>query len=166
MMSFLSPLIEAWAGRTPREQLLLGLLGAIIAALAGWYLVAAPLLDYRASSRAAYVDAVDRYRALSVGIARYSSLVTDEADRAAGDARPLRTIVSERAAAMELQLSRMVPDENGRLNVWTENVSAARLMDWLADLEQRHAIVAVRASIDREGDGLARAQIVLERSGG
>ena len=39
-------------------------------------------------------------------------------------------------------------------------------VDWLADLEQRHAITAIRANIDREGDGRARAQIVLERSGG
>ena len=67
---------------------------------------------------------------------------------------------------MELPLSRMVPDEAGRLNVWTGNADAERVMNWLADLEQRHAIVAIRANIDREGDGRARAQIVLERSGG
>ncbi|PIW29974.1 MAG: hypothetical protein COW29_05270 [Rhodobacterales bacterium CG15_BIG_FIL_POST_REV_8_21_14_020_59_13] len=166
MRSLLNFLGAAWAERSAREQILLGSLSLVIGFLALWYLVAAPLVEFRNTSRAAYTDSVERYRELSVGIARYQALLSEEGRRASADNRPLRTIVSERAAAMELPLSRMVPDEAGRLNVWTGNADAERVMNWLADLEQRHAIVAIRANIDREGDGRARAQIVLERSGG
>lgn len=165
MRAFLNMLTAAWSERSAREQILLGSLSLVIGLLAVWYLVAAPLLEFRNTSRTAYADSVERYRELSAGIARYQALMSEEDHRASADERPLRTIVAERAAAMELPLSRMVPDEAGRLNVWTGNADAERLMDWLADLEQRHAIAAVRANIDREGDGRARAQIVLERSG-
>lgn len=166
MMSFLNTLGAAWAERSAREQLLLGGLGTILLVLSLWYGVAAPLIDFRNASRAAYVDSVDRYRDLSLGIARYQTLANDDPTLDRADDRPLRTLVSERAAAMALPLSRMVPDEAGRLNVWTENADAERLMTWLADLEQGHGIITVRANIDREGDGRARAQIVLERRGG
>ena len=166
MMSFLNTLGAAWAERSAREQLLLGGLAAILLVLSLWYGVAAPLMEFRNASRAAYIDSVDRYRELSLGIARYQAQANSDGGPAAADNRPLRTLVSERAAAMELPLSRMVPDEAGRLNVWTENADAERLMNWLADLEQRHGIITVRANIDREGDGRARAQIVLEQRGG
>lgn len=166
MTSFLSLLGAAWAGRSPREQILLGALSLVIGALVLWSLVAAPLIEFRNTSRAAYVDSVERYRELSVGLARYQAVAGEAGRAASADDRPLRTLVAERAAAMDLPLSRMVPDEAGRLNVWTGNADAGQLMDWLADLEQRHAITAIRANIDREGDGRARAQIVLERSGG
>jgi general secretion pathway protein M len=166
MNALLASLRSQWAERSPREQWLLAVLALIIAGLGSWYLVAAPLIDFRHSARTAYVDSVERYRSLSVGVARYQALLAN-ADAAAGDdSRPLRTIVAERAAAMELPLSRMVPDEDGRLNVWTESTSAERLMAWLTDLDRQSGIVAIRANIEREGDGLARAQIVLERGPG
>lgn len=163
MSALMQTLATAWAERSAREQLLLAVLGGILLILGGWYLVAKPVFEFRNEARSAYVESVERYRELSVGIARYQALSADLMSGETSDNRPLRTLVAEQAAMMELPLSRMVPDENGRLNVWTENANAQTLMDWLAELERQHGIVAVRANIDREGEGLARAQIVLER---
>jgi type II secretory pathway component PulM len=166
MSALFATLRAGWADRSGREQALLVALGVILAALAGWYLVAAPLLEFRNNARTAYIDSVERYRTLSVGVARYQALAADREAGASADTQPLRTVVAQRAAAMDLPLSRMVPDEDGRLNVWTENANAEKLMNWLADLEQESGIVAIRANIDREGNGLAGAQIVLERRAG
>lgn len=166
MNGVIETLRTAWAERSAREQWLLAGLSAIILILVLWYLLVSPLMGFRNEARAAYVDSVERYRSLSAGIARYEVLYISADLRAASDNRPLRTIVAERAADLNLSLSRMVPDDQGRLNVWTESAEAPRLMQWLADLEQQHAIVAIRATINREGSGMARAQIVLERSGG
>lgn len=166
MTGMLTAIRNSWAERSPRERWLLAILSLTLLGVAAWYLAAAPLIEFRNQSRAGYVDSVDRYRAIAAGIGRYQSLLDDEAVRAARDDRPLRTIVAERASARQLPLSRMVPDDAGRLNVWTENADGALLMAWLAELEQRYAIVAVRVSIDREGAGRARAQILLERGGG
>ena len=86
MRSLLNFLGAAWAERSAREQILLGSLSLVIGFLALWYLVAAPLVEFRNTSRAAYTDSVERYRELSVGIARYQALLSEEAD-----ARPLIT---------------------------------------------------------------------------
>lgn len=160
----LSPLRAVWAERTAREQALLAGLAAVLLVLAAWFLALGPAMSVRAEARAGFADAVEDHRRFAADLARYRALAADAETRAEAG-RPLRTLAGEYARNHELAISRVLPDEDGRLNVWVENVSEAALFSWLADLASEEGVTAARVTIDREGDGVVRAQVLLERGG-
>jgi len=160
----LAPARAAWSERTAREQALLAGLAVLVAALGLWFFALQPALAARADARAEFERAVSDHRAFSTELARYRVLAASLEDRAE-TRRPLRTLAGEYARRRDLAITRVLPDETGRLNVWVDNVTDAALFGWLADLAENEGIVAERASLDREGDGVVRAQVLLARGG-
>jgi len=160
--TLLSPLRAAWNERTAREQALLAGLALLVVALATWFFALAPAMGARADARAEFERAVRDHRTFAGELARYRVLAESLEDRAE-TGRPLRTLAGEYARRSELAITRVLPDETGRLNVWVENVSDAALFGWLADLAEDEGITAERVTVDREGDGIVRAQVLLAR---
>lgn len=161
----LEPARAAWTERTAREQALLALAGLLIAVTLIWFAALKPALDHRADARAEFTAAAEAYRAMDAGLREYRARAA-ALDAAPGDARPLRTVAGVYARERDLAITRVLPDETGRLNVWLDNVTDQALFDWLADLEREEAVVARRVTLDREGDGVVRAQVLLARAGG
>ncbi|MEQ8405025.1 MAG: type II secretion system protein M [Oceanicaulis sp.] len=160
----LAPARAAWAERSAREQLLLAGLAGFLAILLIWFAVLSPALSWRAEARRVHDAAVEDYETLLQGVARYRELA--EAAQTGSGGAPLRTLVGSTATARELPISRVQPLDDGGLGVWLEAAPADRLMVWLADLAREEGVIVDRASFDREGDNVVRAQITVRRAGG
>jgi type II secretory pathway component PulM len=160
----LAPLKAGWAERTVREQALLAGLGALLLAVVVWYGLLSPALSWRSEARADHEAAMARYETMLTGLARYRAEVQSADQPRAGAA--LRTVVGTSAAQRELAISRVQPLEDGRLGVWMEGVSDDALLAWLVALSRDEGVRVDQISLDREGDRLVRAQMVLVRGGG
>ncbi|MEN0653567.1 MULTISPECIES: type II secretion system protein M [Hyphobacterium] len=162
MNRILKPVADYWAGRTPRERLLVAGLGILLAAASFWYGLIAPLSTWHDESRDIYTASVERYRSVEAGIARYRS-ANAGADALLGGDQPVRTIASERALQHGVTIARVLPGEDGRLNLWIDQAESRALIDWLADLDRQYGIAATRITVEREEGGFVSAQMILER---
>jgi type II secretory pathway component PulM len=160
----LTPIKAAWTERTVREQAMLAGLGALLVGVIVWYGVLSPALSWRSDARADHEAAVARYETMLAGVARYRAEVETAAQPRAGAA--LRTVVGTSAAERQLAISRVQPLDDGRLGVWMEGVSDDALLAWLVALSRDEGVRVDQISLDREGDRLVRAQMVLVRGGG
>lgn len=159
----LAPARAAWAGLSGREQASLILLALALGAAAFWFGAVQPALSWRDAARRDYVQAVESYERLLVGLAQHRALAVDvEAPR---DTAPLRTLVGRTAGDRGLAVSRVQPLEDGRLGVWLDTVDPDALLAWLVVLAREEGVVADRVSLDREGENQVRAQLLLSRGG-
>jgi len=160
----LAPLRQVWMQQTPREQALIAGCAGLIVLIAVWFFVLSPALSYRNQMRASYETQVEDHLALVEGIERYRALaVANEAE--ADNAAPLRTLVGTRARTAGIAITRVQPMEDGQLSVWVDRVAERELMGFLLDLADSEGVRVTRMSLDREGDGVVRAQMVLTRAG-
>lgn len=160
-----SPLRQLWVQQTAREQRLLALLAGLVVILLVWFAVLGPALAFREGMRASYAAQVEDHLQIVSGIERYRALAAaGEANAEA--AAPLRTLIAARARESGVAITRVQPLEDGQLGVWADRVGEARLMAFLLTLAEDDGVRVTRMSLDREGDGMVRAQMVLARPGG
>lgn len=163
MNRLFKPVADYWTGRTARERGLVAGLGVLLLAALVWYGLIAPLSTWHGDSRDRYAASVERYRSVEAGVARYQAADAGASARAGGD-QPVRTIASERARVHGVTIARVLPGDDGRLNLWIDQAESRALIDWLADLDRQYAIFATRITVEREADGLVSAQMILERA--
>lgn len=163
MNQLLKPLAAYWTGRTARERGLVTGLGIFLMAALLWYGLIAPLSAWHGDSRDRYAASVERYRGVEAGIARYQSASAGATAQLGGD-QPVRTIASERARVHGVTIARVLPGDDGRLNLWVDQAESAALIDWLADLDRQYGIAASRITIESEDGGFVSAQMILERA--
>ena len=132
-------------------------------AIAADALLASPTFHDRA--RDDYAASMRLYRVLEADVETYLAL--READPAAGQTgQSLRAVAGAMALQYDLSLARMVPGEDGSLTVSVERAQSVQLMRWLIGLEERYGIQVASSTVDREGDGIVSASVVLQRRGG
>lgn len=153
-------LAEWWAVRQPREQVLLGVLAALVIGLAAWYGVHLPL------DRFATTQAERRAEAstLLVQTRELGALVRAVEAGAAG-AAPTQTL-QRTAAAAGIPLGETEPQPGGGLAVSIEAVPAKALLGWLAAVQRDHRIGVRRFEAHRGEDGAVQARIVFVGRGG
>lgn len=164
MRSAISPLAAMWAGRAAREQVLLAAGAALCLALAAWFAVIDPVLGWRAAAGARHAEAVAGYEAVAAGLARYRAL-SSAAPANAAENETIRSVVAGAASRSGLVLSRVLPDEAGRLNVWIDAADPDLVMAWLGELAVRERIAVRRAALERLPGGQVRTQLLLARDG-
>lgn len=153
-----------WAGRTAREQVLLAAGAAVSLALVAWFAVIDPVMGWRDAAGARHAVAVAQYEAVAQGVARYRVLTVDAPATTAQD-ETIRSVVAGAAARSGLVLSRVLPDESGRLNVWIDAADPDPVMVWLGELAARDRIAVRRAALERLPGGQVRTQVLLAREG-
>ena len=158
--AWFAPVRAVWSERTTREQILLASAAALMAATVIWFMILSPALAWNAAARQSFERAAQEYEVMVEGAARYRALAaaSDQAERSGA---PLRTVIGRTAGARGVAISRVQPLDDGRLSVWLDTVSADALMAWLRHLAVEEGVRVDRVSLDREGDGLVRAQLLL-----
>ncbi|WP_439634117.1 type II secretion system protein GspM [Glycocaulis sp.] len=154
-----------WQRLSVREQGLLIMAGVLSMACLVWFGAFQPALSWRESARTAYVAAAGDYRQIGAGTARLAALTASGADTVL-EREPVRSVVAGSASRAGIVLSRVLPDDAGRLNIWIDSADGPRLMGWLETLSRDHGVIVVRAGIEQAGrGGELRAQLLLARSG-
>lgn len=162
--TLLTPLRTSWSERTGREQALLAGLGVFVLVLVLWYGVMSPAFAWRDQAERTHNAAVEDYERLLSDLARYRVLAASA--NTSRSSVPLRSLVGRSANERELAITRVQPLEDGGLSVWMDSTPADKMMAWLLDLSREEGVIADRVSLDREGEGIVRAQLLLRRPGG
>ncbi|MFS2318458.1 type II secretion system protein GspM [Maricaulis sp. D1M11] len=165
MNRFLTPLLQAWGDRSPREQIMLGVMGLLAFVILGQMLIVHPLLNAHARAEGNYAAAMRMFRGIEADIATLRDL-RQENGPTATDQRPLRTVVGGLALGHQIPIARLVPSDNGQLTVNITRAETRRLMQWLVELDANHDIEVVTSTIDRLDDLHVEAYLVLQRRGG
>ena len=143
-----------WSERSSREQWLLGIMAALLAAVILWYGVIIALANGVASARARHEAAV-----LSAGgvEARVIALKRLEAMPAPARGAPAPAFVKQSASDAGLELTRSDPVGTDAVAISVTNAAPAALLPWLIGIEARGVFVDTIA-IRSIGDGTVAAE--------
>ncbi|MDP2260276.1 MAG: type II secretion system protein GspM [Caulobacter sp.] len=159
-MSLLQTAHDFWSLRSPRERVMLGGLGVVLAGLLLWFGVLAPLNMAggwaRAERQAAAAD-LAAVNALARGGA------TPGATQAAG--RGLAGVVDVAAAASGIVIERRREEADGRLTVWIAAVQPRILMQWISGLRSGHGASVVGMSAAKADASSLAVEVTFERTG-
>lgn len=147
--------IPSWfAGREPRERLLIVVGIAIAAAYLAWIGIYGPL----AAMREKALTDIRTYEAISARIAAAGENFA-EAGASPAAAVPGATLITDSASAVGLVIRRLEP-EGGRTSIEIDNADFAVLVGWLASLEKEHSLKVSTIELDRRTEpGVVSARI-------
>jgi general secretion pathway protein M len=130
-------LSDWWRGLSDRERWMVGGLGALVAALAFWYGLMAPLNRLAAAAEARQIEATTALRqvqALSEAVSRIEQMRGD------GRSGPVDDHVRRAANAAGVTIAREQAEAGGGVSVWTEPLPAKALFAWLSALEREYGV--------------------------
>ena len=154
-----------WDGRTPREQVLYGLMGLLMAVLVLTLAVIQPLQNIHARSQTDDAASMRLYRSIQQDALTLRELQAGSQAQA-GTQQSIRSIVGSLALGEGIAIARMIPGDDGSLAVTIERADTGAVMRWLVNLEQRYGIRVVSSTLDRHETGLTQASVVVRRGGG
>lgn len=152
-----------WGERSPREQWMLGMMFALLAAVILWLGVARPLAAAQRSVRDALREATDRNAAIRAKVTLLKSL-----PRTAGPidaAMPLEQFIGQSAGEAGLTLERAQAQGADRVDMAIASVRPVALLSWLAALEARGIRVETMSARPAATAGSVSVQAVLVRGG-
>lgn len=153
MMASLSPW---WAQRSGREQLLIAVAAALLAALLAWLLILRPLAGARAA-------ALDDARAAQAQLAQARALAAAIKARPAAPAGPVLDLVGRRLAEAGLTTTRLEAQGSGQAMVEIAAVNGRLLIGLAAALEQRDGLVVDELEASRNADQSVRARLLIRK---
>ncbi|MGE4321991.1 MAG: type II secretion system protein GspM [Sphingobium sp.] len=121
-----------WIGRSRREQLLLGIMGALLAIVLLWVGVVMPLQAARTSARDALKVATERNVAIR---AKVKLMKTLPRGSSSGPAGSLDQLVGQSAGEAGLSLDRAQAQGKDRIDIAIASVRPIALFTWLSALE-------------------------------
>lgn len=132
---------DYWQSLTDREQLLVGIGGVVLALTLVYFLVARPLVSYRADSERAYLAALGTFETVQLRAAELAA-IEDTSSTTAGETGgvSLRVAASTAARQAGVTISRLQPSEDGTLTIWAEGVQSAQFYRWLQILAGERGI--------------------------
>lgn len=121
-----------WEQRSTREQWMLGIMLALLAAVILWLGVARPLAAARADSSEALRAATDRNASIRASVKVLKALPPAPTT---GPAAPLDQIVSQSASEAGLTMERAQALGDDRIDIAIASVRPVALLSWIATLE-------------------------------
>lgn len=151
----LAQLLQAWDGRTRREQRMLAVMALLAAAVVVWLGLVRPVHAWRAEA------ANDRDRA-GAELVEVRTALTRLAPAPAGgtrpaDARGLEPVLMQTAEAAGLRLTTGM-DASGRLGFRLVGAPAAAVFGWLAALETTHGLQPASLSVFENADATLQVE--------
>lgn len=156
-----------WQERTPREQWLIGLAGAILIAVLAYQAVYAPLLRYRESAERSYQAAFELFEEVSAGAEEAAFLRQLGEQAGAAEGQTVRTIAGAGARQLGVAITRLQPADRDGLTLWIDSVESRMLYAWLTEMHRDSGIIIEKAFIRRNEDApTLRVQVTLRQGGG
>jgi len=152
-----------WNGRAPRERLLLAIMLALLAAVAGWLGVLRPLESGLRGAMRANAEAAERH----ADVARKVDWLKGGQDRAARapSSLPVDQIVGQSAGEAGFTLDRVQAQGRDRVDITIATARPTALLGWIAALEGQ-GIAVDKALISPSGaTGTVSAQLGFRRAG-
>lgn len=153
-----------WAGRSPRERWMLGVMFALLAVVILWFGVAAPLDRAYLSSRDDLRAATDRNAAIRAAVKQLKSLPRNSAST--GPAIPIDQFVGQSAGEAGLTLDRAQAQGADRMDIAIASVRPMALFSWIAALEGQGVRVETMSVRPSPTAGSLSAQAILVRGEG
>ncbi len=154
---------RAWARyevATPREQLVVKVLGGFFALLLIFAVIVAPLHRYHSEARADYRQQNETLAWMQANRALVGT-VSAVKERPAGES--LLSVANQGARAAGLSFKRSEPAGDRGLNVWLEKVSFNQVVAWLGQMERDYGVVASELSASRRDEpGLVDVRLTLQ----
>lgn len=153
MTSRIEPLIVWWRGRTRREHIMLGVMGALIAGLVAWYGVIAPIGAWKDAAAGRRAEAAASLQSVEADLARLNAAA---AETPSGTGEPIEPLLIRTAEAGGLVIDRQQAEADGAQTVWLQAAPAQSVFAWIAQLEQAHGVVvsSITALKSPSGSGL------------
>ncbi|MDP1643777.1 MAG: type II secretion system protein GspM [Phenylobacterium sp.] len=127
-----------WIGRSPREQGLLGLLGALLAGFLVWFGLAAPLQGAARGAEARLTRALADEAVVDAAVAEIARLGERAPTRRS---TPVEQLVAETAASAGLDVIRIEAADGDSVQAVVSGPSTA-VLPWIALLQAEHAVAA------------------------
>lgn len=155
-----------WAGLAPRERVILGAGGLILALVIIYLMIWEPMISKREALRA-------DISALSADLAWMQQVAGQVKRRAArqggqpsagapGGSVLTLVEISARAAGINETLERVQPEGQGA-RIWLAETGFDALLQWLGELEQRHGLQVSQLAVDAgNAPGMVTARIMVE----
>lgn len=145
-----------WQEREPREQLLLAVMGGLIALLIFWQLILNPILSVQSEARADLLRAERDYTSVARTLPTLST-----GGRAAVNRPFSQAVFIEAARARGINPSRVQPDGNQSLTVWIETQDTQALYGLLNDVIVKNGAVLNRVAISTSANQSLSAQLTF-----
>jgi general secretion pathway protein M len=152
-----------WAERSPREQVMLGVMFALLAVVILWFGVAMPLDRAQRSARDTLLEATDRNAAVRAAVRQLKAL-----PRAVetGPSAPLDQLVGQGAGEAGLTLERAQAQGPDRMEIAIASIRPVALFSWIATLEAQGVRVDTMSARPAPTAGSLSVQAVLVRGAG
>ncbi len=151
-----SNLKNYWQERDPREQVLLAVMGGLIALVIFWQFILNPVFSAQSDARADLLRAERDYTTVA------RTLPTLSPDGRAAVTRPFsQAVFIETARARGINPSRVQPDGNQSLTVWIETQDTQALYGLLNDVIVKNGAVLNRVTISTSVNQNLSAQITF-----
>ena len=155
---------RAWAGRSRREQWMLGVMFALLGATFLWFGLVVPIDRAQHASRQAMLDAADRNAAMRAAAAQLKSLPpTPPGSGAAGS---IDQFVGQSAGEAGLTLERAQAQGSDRMEIAIASVRPVALFSWIAALEQQGVRIETMSARPGPTAGSLSVQAVMVRGAG
>lgn len=150
-----------WNTLSSRERMLLGLLGALMAAFLVLQFAWTPLTDWRDRETIRAEQARDGLELVATAAAQGRVNIA----AAPSSQVPLRQALTQSAASVGIELVRVGAAVNGQIEIQTADISGDTLFQWISMLQTEYGVTVAFADISRDDNGLVKAQVlVFERS--
>lgn len=152
-----------WAERSPREQVMLGVMFALLAGVILWFGVAMPLDRAQRSARDTLLEATDRNAAVRAAVRQLKALPRAVAG---GPSAPLDQLVGQGAGEAGLTLERAQAQGPDRMEIAIASIRPVALFSWIATLEAQGVRVDTMSARPAPTAGSLSVQAVLVRGAG
>lgn len=157
--------IRSWlVNLSLRERWMVGVAGALLACVGGWFVIVRPIQSGLRSSSDALAAAIDRQAGVAQRVADIRNI---EARRAStpptSSGASLDLVLSQSAAEKDLTLGRNEPQGRDATTISIANGRAPVLISWINDLEGS-GILATDLSMRPNADGTVSLTATLRRS--
>ncbi len=158
-----------WLARTPRERVLLGVMGVFLFVLIFAQGLVAPILSGRVAAERSFVSAnadlaFVRQGAAQLALVRGENPANGQANTTQDTSQSVRAVVGGTHAAFGLQINAVTPSGDDQVAVRLDEANAIALYAWLQQLQSDYGVVVTEASIRRsDRDNKVRANLTLAR---